>query len=102
MTMRLYVDLYLFTTKEGGRLTGITQGYRPDFYWGKKSGNLEALYSAVLDLVDTNALDLGRSANAILTPRWPDGWTGLRPGNLLAMREGGRQVGSARIVRIAP
>jgi elongation factor Tu len=82
--------LYMIPTKEGGRHTAISAGYRPQFFFGPTdvTGSIEGFESVISP---------GDNADVTLLLQKP---VGMEPGVRFAVREGGRTVAAGVITSV--
>jgi elongation factor Tu len=82
-------ELYLLSTKEGGRARGVRSGYRPQFFFGATdvTGQLE---------LDT-AVEPGSRAEVRFALDKP---VAFEPGVRFVLREGGRTIGAGIVTAV--
>ena len=86
-------ELYVISKEEGGRHTGITPGYRPQFYFGTTdvTGSITGFGD------DLKMLLPGDHAKVSLELHKP---VGMETGMRFAVREGGRTVGAGVVLSV--
>lgn len=95
----LEAEVYLLTTEEGGRQSGVTSGYRPDHHFGREDP--DELNGAQHEYPDGGALGLGETKRALLWLLVPEENEGrLYEGMEFSAREGARVVARGRITRV--
>ncbi len=87
---RCRAELYLLTTREGGRARPIRAGYRPQLFIGATD------VTATLGGFDAGATELAPGANAEVELAL-DRPVAVEPGIRFALREGGRTIGAGVI-----
>jgi elongation factor Tu len=89
-------EVYVLTKEEGGRHTHINEGYRPQFYVRTTdvTGKILAFYADGLEL---NIVLPGDNVTMIIELISP---IAIETGMRLAIREGGRTVGSGLVTKI--
>jgi hypothetical protein len=93
--------LTLSATADGGRSEANFTDYRPDGNIGNRtaSGAMES-NGAPLTLEDAPSMPPGGTGVVRLHPFWRRAWRHVRPGDVIAVREGSRVVGSAVVLRV--
>ena len=90
-------ELSLIRTEDGGRLSGITTGYRPPLYIGDLSSPC-----AITRLYETEWLEPGHSSVVDIIILWPESLgESYKPGAVFELREGPRVVATGKILEIA-
>ncbi|MFE9371022.1 elongation factor Tu [Streptomyces sp. NPDC006711] len=88
---RFTAQVYVLSTREGGRSTPIATGYRPQFYLRTAD---------VAGDVDLGELAVARPGETVTMTVELDRDTPLEPGLGFAIREGGRTVGAGTIATV--
>mgnify|MGYP000908342731 CR=1 FL=1 len=86
------IELYMIPTKEGGRHTPISAGYRPQFFFGTTD-----VTGTIADLGQVDLLTPGDHAEVALELGKP---VGMERGTRFAVREGGKTVGAGVVVSV--
>ena len=84
-------EVLTLSTKEGGRHTAFTSGYRPQLYFGATD------VSATLDVGEVGRVDPGQRAEIGFRLDKP---VACEPGMRFAIREGGRTVGAGFVTKV--
>ncbi|MEM7158667.1 MAG: elongation factor Tu [Myxococcota bacterium] len=84
-------EVLTLSTKEGGRHTAFTSGYRPQLYFGATD------VSATLDVGEVGRVDPGQRAEIAFRLDKP---VACEPGMRFAIREGGRTVGAGFVTQV--
>ncbi len=89
---RAKAELYVIPTKEGGRHTPITPGYKPQFFFGTTdvTGEMKEFGEVKMILPGDHAT----VSFELLKP------VGMEPGMRFAVREGGKTVGAGVVVSV--
>jgi translation elongation factor EF-Tu-like GTPase len=98
------VRLRLLTQGEGGRRSGVADGYRFSWNWDEttEEGAL-VIHDGPLLVEDGEGLEPGQEAVVRIHPIFPEFWIEVRPGTEITMREGSRIVGRAEVLeRVEP
>jgi hypothetical protein len=93
--------LRLLMTSEGGRHSGVSDDYRPDWGIGKQPSGDLLMAGAPITIEGSGRLELGETAVARLHPLFWEAWEGVESGALLTMLEGRRVVGVAVVMEVA-
>jgi hypothetical protein len=94
--------LRLLPTEQGGRRTAILSGYRPQWDLGYRTDEGEIAYcDAQVRLEDVASLAPGDEGTVRLHPFFPEYWRDVEPGVVLALYEGNRRLGEARVLEVA-
>lgn len=92
-------EIYLLTTEEGGRQSGVMTGYRPDHNFEREDPN--EVNGAQHEYLDGETLGLGETKQAHLWLLAPDLNEGrLYEGMEFTAKEGSRVVARGRITRL--
>ena len=95
----LEAKIYLLTTDEGGRQSGVASGYRPDHNFEREDPN--ELNGAQHEYPGGGTLDLGETKRARLCLLAPEKNAGrLYEGMAFTAQEGPRVVARGRITRV--
>jgi hypothetical protein len=98
---RIRVRLCVTPSEDGGRQTGLFDGYRGAFWWGELSENgLRCYYDARLTLEGAEIVAPGNTAYAALQPAYPEYWQQVAVGDKLEMCEGAHVVGVVDVLEI--
>jgi elongation factor Tu len=85
-------ELFVIPTKEGGRHTAISPGYKPQFFFGTTD-----VTGSIQDFEGMDFISPGDHTKVSLDLQKP---VGMEPGMRFAVREGGRTVGAGIILSI--
>jgi elongation factor Tu len=89
-------EIYFLTTEEGGRMTPVFSGYRPQFYYDGHDWDAIQTYVGVVEPVQ-----LGQTVTAQLSFLSPQYHVGkLYPGKEFLIREGSKVVGRGHVTKI--
>ena len=91
-------DLYLLTSEEGGRQSGIAPGYYPNFDFGREDGEQNG---SGFDMVDGDRIEPGTTARIrvwLMVPELNEGR--LNEGQSFTIKEGARVVGRGQITAV--
>ena len=88
-------EVTLLPTQDGGRSTGVTSGYRPQFYYDGHH------WDAIHTYPDSDVVNPGETARAYLYLISPQYHVGkLRPGKPFLLYEGRKLIGYGVVTRI--
>jgi elongation factor Tu len=85
-------EIFVIPSKEGGRSTPLSAGYRPQFFFGTTD-----VTGTITDIGDRKILIPGDHAQVSLELLKP---VGMEPGVRFAIREGGKTVGAGVVVSV--
>ena len=95
----LRVQLRLLTAAEGGRRSGIADGYRASWtFEAERQTEPLVVHDAPLLIEGGPQLSTGAAAVVRIHPLHPEFWTRVEAGHRMTMREGTRIVGEAVVV----
>jgi translation elongation factor EF-Tu-like GTPase len=102
--LTLEVDLHLLSPEQGGVKTPVSSGYRPLCQFAIDDGKTQTVGMCQLELVDAEQVHPGGSARGLL--RFAEGVAEIvkviaHVGSDVALVEGARVIGSARVTAIA-
>src|SRR5580704_12934697 len=92
------VRLRLRATADGGRKTGIVQGYRASWRRVQPAEGPITMHDALVVTIECGSIQPGEEADATILPLHPEYWDGVTTGSTLEMWEGRRLVGVATVL----
>ncbi len=94
-------NLKLLTTKEGGRLSGIASGYRPNHVFEYSDGQVLSTYIGEIEFDDSTWIQPGEIRKVTIRFLFvPEIEKYLIVGNKWWIHEGGRLIGEGEILEV--
>lgn len=98
----IVADVHLLRPEEGGRRSGIANGYRCNCWVGHVVDGKRTYNDATFYVLKTGGIEPGSTAQVRVRPHYPNDWTHLTVGSGFELCEGPRVVGHARITELFP